>query len=193
MFRNTSDPNLPAAPPVGGAINPIPLPAFAPDAGGSWFVLHTKSRQEKALAADLERMKIPCYLPLVTQTRFHGKRKASVSEALFPSYLFLRGTKEEAYSADRTKRVANIIDVPNQERMDWELRNLWVALGCGATLDPYPFLKLGRRVTVRSGPFQGLQGFVEERLTWNRLILAVEMLGQAVSLEIDGSLLEPID
>jgi hypothetical protein len=77
--------------------------------------------------------------------------------------------------------------------MDWELRNLWLALGCGATLDPYPFLRLGRRVVVRAGPFQGLQGFVEERLTWDRLILAVEMLGQAVSLEIDGSLLDPMD
>ena len=193
MFRNNSDPKLPAPPPVGRSSDPIPLPAFSPEATGSWFVLHTKSRQEKALAADLERLQIPCYLPLITQNRFHGKRKVSVSEALFPSYLFLRGTREEVYSADRTKRVANIIDVPNQERMDWELRNLWLALGCGATLDPYPFLKLGRRVVVRAGPFQGLQGFVEERLTWDRLILAVEMLGQAVSLEIDGSLLDPVD
>lgn len=193
MFRNNSDPKLPAPTPIGRVSDPIPLPAFSAKATGSWFVLHTKSRQEKALAVDLERLQIPCYLPLITQSRFHGKRKVSVSEALFPSYLFLRGTREEVYSADRTKRVANIIEVPNQERMDWELRNLWLALGCGATLDPYPFLKLGRRVVVRAGPFQGLQGFVEERLTWDRLILAVEMLGQAVSLEIDGSLLDPVD
>lgn len=193
MLRNTSDHRLPAPAPAVSVPSRIPHAAFAEGGVGSWFVLHTKSRQEKALAQDLERMKIACYLPLVTKARFHGRRQVMVSEALFPSYIFLRGTRDEAFSADRTKRVANIIEVPNQERMDWELRNLWVALGCGATLDPYPFLRLGRRVVVRSGPFQGLQGFVEERLTWNRLILAVEMLGQAVSLEIDGSLLDPVD
>lgn len=192
MFRSMNDQRSPAQPATVNA-PPIPLPAFSADGAGSWFVLHTKSRQEKALAKDLERMSVACYLPLITKAKFHGKRPVTVSEALFPSYLFLRGTREEAYSADRTKRVANIIEVPDQARMDWELRNLWVALGCGATLDPYPFLKLGRRVVVRSGPFQGLQGFVEERLTWNRLILAVEMLGQAVSLEIDGSLLDLVD
>lgn len=174
-------------------LDAIPGPAFVRGGTGLWFVLHTKSRQEKALAGDLERMGVPCYLPLVSKVRFHGPRQAVVDEPLFPGYLFLRGTLDQAYTADRTKRVANIINVRNQDRIDWELRNLWVALGRGATLDPYPYLQLGRRVVVRSGPFQGLQGMVEERLTWNRLILAIEMLGQAVSLQIDGSLLDPVD
>lgn len=179
----------------------IPMPvlgevrgrAFLPEVGGQWFVLHTKSRQEKVLATDLERMNVPCYLPIVSRMRFYGRRKAMVDEPLFPGYLFLRGTLDQAYEADRTKRVANILPVNDQARMDWELRNLWVALGRGATLDPYPHLKLGRRVVVRSGPFRGLQGMVEERITWNHLILTIDMLGQAVSLEIDGSLLDPVE
>jgi transcription antitermination factor NusG len=181
-----------AAPPV-PPLGEVRGRAFLPDVSGQWFVLHTKSRQEKALAVDLERMEIPCYLPMVSRQRFYGRRKAVVDEALFPGYLFLRGTLDQAYEADRTKRVANILPVNDQVRMDWELRNLWVALGCGATLDPYPFLKLGRRVVVRSGPFRGLQGLVEERLTWDHLILTIDMLGQAVSLEIDGSLLDPVE
>jgi transcription antitermination factor NusG len=167
--------------------------AFVTGVPGQWFVLHTKSRQEKALAGDLERMGVPHYLPIVSKMRFHGGRKVTVDEALFPGYLFLRGTLDQAYEADRTKRVANILAVSDQGRMDWELRNLSVALGFGATLDPYPFLKLGRRVVVRSGPFRGLQGLVEERVTWDHLILQIDMLGQAVSLEIDGSLLDPVE
>ncbi|HEY7118825.1 MAG TPA: transcription termination/antitermination NusG family protein [Tepidisphaeraceae bacterium] len=184
-----------ASPAVAGPaqLREIPGRAFVPSATGNWFVLHTKSRQEKALAVDLDRLGVAHYLPLVSQVRYHGKRKAVVEEALFPGYLFLRGTLDQAYDADRTKRVANIIAVSDQPRIDWELRNLWIALGRGATLDPYPFLKLGRKVIVRSGPFQGLQGLVEERMTWDRLILTVDMLGQAVSLEIDGSLLDPVE
>ena len=168
-------------------------PAFTTETDLLWYVLHTKSRQEKALADELARMNIPCYLPIVEQVRYHGQRKALVAEPLFAGYVFLKGTLEHAYQADRTKRVANILPVHNQERLDWDLRNLALALHQQAPLDPYPFLKAGRKVQVRAGPFRGLQGLVEERLGWNRLVLSVNMLGQAVSLEIDGSLLDPVD
>jgi hypothetical protein len=46
---------------------------------------------------------------------------------------------------------------------------------------------------VRSGPLRGLQGIIEHRGRVNRLILQVEMLGQAVSLEVEASLLDPIN
>lgn len=160
---------------------------------GQWHVLHTKSRQEKALAADLAAMRIAHYLPLVRQLRYHGNRKVSVEEPLFPGYVFLRGTLDQAYLADRTRRVASIIRVPDQKQLEWELANLHLALTRGAPLAPYPFLQAGVRVEVTSGPFRGLQGVIEERLGNDRLILQVAMLGRGVSLEIDGAMLQVLD
>jgi transcription antitermination factor NusG len=159
---------------------------------GDWHVLHTKSRQEKVVAADLGAMGIAYYLPLVSQVRYYGRRKAKVAMPLFPGYVFLRGSLDQVYEADRTKRIANIIEVNAQEQLDWELRNLHLALSQEAALRPFPFLKKGVRVEVRSGPFRGLQGIIEGRATENRLILQVDMLGRAVSLEIEGALLDPI-
>ncbi len=165
-----------------------------PDASrGDWHVLHTKSRQEKVVAADLGAMGIAHYLPLLRQVRYYGRRKAQVEAPLFPGYVFLRGTVEEAYQADRTQRIAHIIRVAAQEQLDWELRNLHLALTRQAPLVPYPYLKKGTRVEVRSGPFRGLQGVVEDRASGDRLILKVDILGRAVSLEIDGALLERLD
>jgi transcription antitermination factor NusG len=160
---------------------------------GDWFVLHTRSRQEKALQADLTALDVQCYLPLVQQVRYYGKRKFLVEEPLFPGYVFLRGTRENAFSADRTKRVANILTVKDQVRIDWELRNLALALGQGLRLDPYPYLKVGYRAEVRSGPFRGLQGLIERRTGADRLVLTVDMLGRALSLEMHGALLEPLE
>ena len=160
---------------------------------GEWFVLHSRPRQEKVLAADLGAMGVSCFLPTLKAVRFYGKRKRSVQLPMFSGYLFLRGTREQAYLADRTKRVAQIIDVPDQERLDSELRQIHMALSMQAPLDPYPFLKEGVAVVVRSGPFQGLEGLVEKRMSETRLILQIETLGQATSLEIDASLLEPIE
>ena len=40
---------------------------------------------------------------------------------------------------------------------------------------------------MRSGALRGLEGFVEDGGNFNRLILQIGMLGQAVSLEIGAS------
>ena len=160
---------------------------------GQWFLLHTRSRQEKALAADLASLNIANFLPLAIKTKRHGKRRVEVCEPIFPSYLFLRGSIDQAYQADRTDRVARIIPVPDQTQLDTELKNIALALSHDARLDPYPFIQEGTRVEVRSGPFEGMQGIVEKRMGNQRLILAVHMLGQAVALDITGEILEPID
>lgn len=147
--------------------------------GVLWHVLQTKPRQEKILAADLSALGIEHYLPLRTNVRRYGNRKLTSDLPVFPGYLFLRGTLDEAYEADRTRRIAQLIRVADQEHFEWELRNLRLALDCHATLDPYPYLVKGVCVEVRSGPFRGLQGVVEERSRDNRLVLQIEMLGRA--------------
>jgi transcriptional antiterminator RfaH len=158
-----------------------------------WFVLRTKSRHEKALAGELRSRGIASFLPLITATKYYGGRKALVELPVFPGYLFLRGEVDQAYEADRTRHVAQIIKVTDQTRLDRELRNIHLALCGHAPLDPYPYLRAGVRVEVRDGPFRGLQGIVEERGRRDRLILQVEILGRAVALEIDPSLLDVVD
>lgn len=168
-------------------------PANVGDGLGTWTVLRTRSRQEKMLSADLSALGIEHYLPLVRRVQIYGNRKFRVELPLFPGYLFLRGSVDEAYAADRTRRVAQIIRVTNQQQLDWELRNLRLALEGTDALDPYPYLQRGVRVEVRAGPLVGLQGLIENRIGASRLVLQIDMLGQAVSLEIDGSLLDPVD
>ena len=155
-----------------------------------WFVLRTKSRQEKALATDLRTLGIRYFLPLVKAVRFYGSRKARVEVPLFPGYLFLRGGVEAAYRADRTHRIVQIIEVTDQGRLHDELKNIALAISRNVPLDPYPYLKKGVRVVVRSGPLRGVEGFVLDRDQRNRLILNVDTLGTAVSVEIDPSLVE---
>ncbi len=164
--------------------------AAAPDT--LWHVLQTRPRQEKVLASDLAAMGIEHFLPLRTSTRHYGVRKQTSELPLFLGYVFLFGTLDQAYLADRTRRVAQIIRVVDQGQLKWELDNLRLALSGDATLDPYPYLAKGVRVEVRAGPFRGLQGIIEERGRVDRLILQIEMLGRAVGLDIDCALLEPL-
>jgi transcription antitermination factor NusG len=170
-----------------------PASAFPFTAPGDWFVLHTRSRQEKALAEELDARHLHYFLPLRKEIRYHGKRKCVVQAALFSNYLFLKGSREDAFLASRTKRVANIIPVPDQHRIQSELANIHLALLQDAPFTLYPSLVKGLRVEVRAGPFRGLQGIIEDRTKANRLILQFETLGRAVAFEIDASLLDVID
>src|SRR5262249_477674 len=108
-------------------------------------------------------------------------------------YLFLRGSIDEAYAADRTRRLAQIIRVTDQERIDCELRSLAAVIAEEVPLDPYPYLRCGLRAEGRSGPLKGVQGLIQDRTRRDRLILQVDMLGQAVSLEVDAALLDVVD
>ena len=159
---------------------------------GQWFVLHAKSRQEKALAVAITAQDMACFLPLSRQVRFYGRRKVTVELPLFPGYVFLHGSIEQAYDINLTGRVARIIHVPDQRRFESEIDKIRLALAEDAPLDPHPYLKRGIRVEVRSGPMRGLRGMIADRTKNDRLILQVQMLGQASSLEIDGALLDPI-
>jgi transcription antitermination factor NusG len=164
-----------------------PLPG-----AGRWFVLHTRSRQEKIVAADLAALGIGFFFPAVHQPRMYGRRKTAVLLPMFPGYLFLRGDTDQVYQADRTRRIASVIPVPDQRRLDWELRNIHFAMTRGLTLGAAPFLEEGTAVEVVAGPLKGLQGVIEKQARPDRLVLQVQMLGRGMSVEVDPAQLVPI-
>ncbi len=167
------------------------LKSDQPDA--RWVVLRTRSRQEKAVVKDLAAMGAGGFLPLLNRVRYYGSRKAKVELPMFDGYVFMHGRLENAYDVDRLKRIVNILPVPDQDQIDQELLSIYLATCQNAVLDPHAYLKKGVRVEVRSGPFRGLKGVVQNRAKLNRIVLQIEYLNRAMSLEIDGSLLDVID
>ena len=167
-------------------------PEFPDDSFGLWYLLRCLSRQEKALAADLQQGGAGCFLPLLRSIRYHGNRKAVVHLPMFPGYVFMRGSIERVSDGNCARRIASIIKVVDQKRLDTELRNIHMACFQRAPLRPYPYLREGVRVEVRTGPFRGMRGMIESLGARERLILQVNMLGRAVSVELDGALLDPV-
>lgn len=184
--------------PGGPIVEVAAAESSAPDtpaetSGARWHVLHTKARQEKAVARALHAAEIEHYLPLVSHVRYRARRKRLIEEPLFASYLFLHGPMEAAYFAVATKRVANIIRVADQGCFLNELEQIRRALHNGAVLRPDRYLEVGRRVRVTAGPFRDIEGRIEKRARPDRLLLQIAALGRATSLEIDADLLEPVD
>jgi transcriptional antiterminator RfaH len=158
-----------------------------------WHVLHTKPRQEKAVARALQAAGVIHYLPVRRVTRYYGRRKRVVEAPLFASYVFLHGPLDATYFATSTKRVATVIEVHDQDRFGREIEQIDKALASGADLRGADYLAVGRRVRITAGPFRGIEGLIEESARPDRLLLQVAALGRATSLEINADLLEPAD
>ena len=158
-----------------------------------WILLHTKSRQEKAVAKFLTAADLQFYLPLVDRVNIIRGRKVTSQVPLFPGYVFLCGDLDDGYAAISTRRVCRIVHVLDQERLLDELEQIREALCRGAELYRCPFIVVGARCRVVKGPFEGIEGVVSSQLRRNRLALQIHTLGQVALLEIDVDLLEPVD
>jgi len=165
---------------------------FVPAGDRRWWVLHTKSRQEKSIARDLLAYSIPFFLPQVEKTAMvRGRRRRSFMP-VFTSYVFLYGDEEERYRTLTTNRVGQILAVDDQVQFHDDLAQVWRLIEANTPLTVEGRLAPGDRVRIRSGSLAGVEGTVTARRKKCRLLVAVRLLQQGVSIEIDDFLLEPI-
>ncbi len=157
----------------------------------TWWVAHTKPRQEKAFARDLLAKDISYFLPLREKVSVSRGRKLRSLLPLFPSYVFVCSDGDDRSDFYRNGRLVRVLTVPDQKTLQSELCQLHKALEGTSHLSPWRFLPEGSRCRVHSGPLRGVEGLVDRHRGAARLVLKIDMLGQAVALEIDAGLLEP--
>ena len=173
---------------------PISPPAVAVgDLTGRWWIAHTKARTEKAFAWDLVAAGVGYYLPMTRRTTVSGGRKRHVLKPLFTSYVFVCGEEAARYKALTTGRLCAMLAVPDQPRLVDELSAVQRALAGSPELDLYPFAAVGRRCRVTAGPMMGTVGVVVQRTNRATLVLEVSILRQGAAMEVDLSLIEPVD
>jgi transcription antitermination factor NusG len=163
------------------------------DFEGQWWVVHTRSRNEKALAHDLISKGISYFLPMSWKVSRKSRRKIRSLLPLFNGYLFFCGKENDRVELLKTNRVAHLIEVDNQEKLLNELVQVNQALQSGAPLTPHKYIKEGQKCRVIAGPLMGLEGIVVRSNNATRLVLQIDMLGQAASVEIDVDMIEVLD
>jgi len=163
------------------------------DFSGQWWVAHVKSRNEKALAHDLIRREIDYFLPMTWKVRKQSRRTVKSLLPLFSGYLFFCGNEDDRVELLRTNRVAGLIEVSDQKTLIDELAQIQQALVAGAPLAPHKMIKVGQRCRIVAGPLCGLIGIVLRSGNSARLLLQVDILGQAAAVEIDIDMIEEIE
>ncbi|MHC4558882.1 MAG: transcription termination/antitermination protein NusG, partial [Planctomycetota bacterium] len=142
---------------------------------------------------DLIHRNISYFLPMSWKVRRRSRRTIRSLLPLFSGYLFFCGEEDQRLELLRTDRVANLIEVEDQEKLLSELVQFEQALRAGAPMKAYRYIKTGQQCRVIAGPLLGLQGVVVKTKGAARLVLQVDMLGQAASVEIDIDMIETVD
>jgi transcriptional antiterminator RfaH len=157
-----------------------------------WWVLHTKPRQEKSIARRLVSDCIPFYLPLVAHRKKTRDRVICSQMPLFPGYVFLFGSGEERTFSLTTDRIANVLEVRNQEDLWRDLTQLKRLIDSGAPIRQEGRLVVGTPVEITSGPLAGLKGSIIKEGSRRRFLVEVDFLHQGASVLLDDFYLTPI-
>jgi transcription termination/antitermination protein NusG len=158
-------------------------------ADGDWYVLHTKSRAEKALARWLLARAVRFFLPLYQK---QNERNQTSYAPLFPGYVFMNGGSDARDCAFASKQVGYCLPVHNQQDLETDLRGIYRLMTSDFPLTPVEQLQPGTPVEVIDGPFAGMTGKVLRTGSKTRLLVEIRMIGQGVSVEIDSTVVRPL-
>lgn len=154
-----------------------------------WWVMHVKPRQEKSLARQLLAGQVPYYLPLVAH-RFRSRDRILTSQVpLFPSYVFVLGSREERLKALTTNRIVRALEVGDQSRLWHDLRQIRALVESGAPITPEERLAPGDLVQITSGALTGLCGKILRTASGRRFVVQVDFIQRGASVVLDDFVL----
>lgn len=157
-----------------------------------WFVAHTKPRREKKLADQCGRAGIAATLPCYDSVHKYRGKTVVFQKPLFPGYVFLQLEPDQKDAVFHNDHVANLLDVFDQETFQKQLEDILLALRARVGVRLAPAIGEGMRVRIRSGPLQGIEGWVEQRYGMTTVLLRLDFINQAAAVKIDADSLELI-
>jgi transcription antitermination factor NusG len=157
-----------------------------------WYVAQTCSRHEKKVNEQLLHRHVETFLPLYTAIHNWKDRRKKVDLPIFPGYLFVRIPLEERLRILELPGVVRFIcskgrPIPLSDDDIGALRN---GLAKKVKAEPYPFLTVGQRVRVKSGPLEGMSGILIRKKQQYRVVLSLDPIGRSVAVEVDISDIE---
>lgn len=158
-----------------------------------WHAVQTHSRHEKVVREHLLRREIECFLPTYETVRRWQNGRARLELPLFPGYLFARISREQRLRVLQLPSVARLVSFNGQPARlpDSDIEALRVGLRT-LTAEPHPYLKIGKRVRIRRGPLEGLEGILVRKKCLARVVLSLDLIMRSVAVEIDVADVQPI-
>jgi transcription antitermination factor NusG len=158
-----------------------------------WYALWTRSRHEKHVRDQLAEKHVDVFLPTITKWSRWKDRKKKIDWPLFPGYVFARFDAVNRLPILKCDGVVTIIGTEGLPSPipEHEIEGIRTLIESELSYDPCPLIKEGMMVEVKSGPLKGVVGRLVRKGAHARLVLSVDLIGQAVSVEVDAADVKP--
>jgi transcription antitermination factor NusG len=161
-----------------------------------WYAVQTRSRHESVVTSVLEQQEFTAFLPLTSQWHRWSDRVKLVRLPLFPGYVFVRIvlSVEARVRILRTPGVVRLVGARGEGAPipDIQIETIRQLLSNGISFVHHPFLTVGRRVRIRGGCMDGIEGILLRRNGDRSLVISVEMIERSVAIQVDGFTVEEI-
>jgi transcription antitermination factor NusG len=165
------------------------------ETSSQWFAVETRHRFEKKVFAQLDHQGFKVFLPLLTEQHKWSDRQKVVTVPLFPGYAFvyLDQSRDSRQTVLRTAGLIRfvsfggfVVAVPSKQ-----IEDLQLLLQQKGLFSLHPFVRTGRRVRIRGGCLNGLEGILLRNET-DRLVISIQSIQRSLNIDIEGYELELI-
>jgi transcriptional antiterminator NusG len=158
-----------------------------------WFALWTRSRHEKLVRDQLQQKQVEVFLPSIMKWSRWKDRKKQIEWPLFPGYCFARFDASDRLPILKCEGVVTIVGTEGYPSPipPIEIESIRQLIDSELAFDPCPLIKEGTMVEVKAGPLKGVVGRLVRKGSHARLVLSVDLIGQAVSVEVDAADVKP--
>ena len=173
----------------------IPFPPRTIDES-CWYAIQTRSRHEKFVASQLKLQGITTFLPLVGEVHRWSDRRQLVQLPLFSGYVFVRviASVEARAQILRTNGVVRVVGTRGQgfPIPDRQIEDLQKFLTNNIPIMDHPFLRIGKRVRIRGGCLDGVEGILLGRKGNRTLVVSVDAIERSLAIQLQGYNVESI-
>jgi transcription antitermination factor NusG len=158
-----------------------------------WYVAYTNANHEKRVTEQLARRSVEHFLPLYESVRCWKDRQTKLQLPLFPGYIFVRLALRDRLKVLQVPGVARLVGFNGQPAVlqDGEIETFRTS-AAHLRAEPCPYLTVGRRVRVKRGALEGVEGILIRKKNSLRVVLTIDLIMRSASVEVDASDLEGI-
>ena len=163
----------------------------------AWYAVYAQVRHESKVHSRLLAKSFECLLPQMERWSKRRDRRKRIQVPIFPGYLFVR-TILDNYQQVKILQTPGVVRLVRNEDgplpvPDSQMSSLITLLSNASVLKVHPYLNEGMRVRIANGPLYGCEGIlVQKKHEKSRLVVAIDIIQQAVSVELSEDDVEPI-
>jgi transcription termination/antitermination protein NusG len=175
---------------MGGALEHLAKTALP-----QWFAVQTRYRFEKRVAEQLNNKGMEIFLPLRNENHIWSDRQKAVTIPLFPGYAFVRldGSLDSRRNMLQTAGLIGFVNFGGTPASvpPTQIEDLRLLLREKVSCSLYPFMEVGRRVRIKGGCLNGLEGVLAQH-DEGKLVISIDSIQRSLTIAIQGYELEAV-